>query len=61
MLLGDRVGAAALLAKALREGRGGRVILHLFAAFDGLRGYAPFDILIRPVEDSAHLARLFPH
>jgi DNA-binding SARP family transcriptional activator len=57
-LLGDRDEAVALFAMALREGFGGRRLAHLEPAFDGLRGYPPYEALIHPKEDPAHLAKI---
>jgi DNA-binding SARP family transcriptional activator/tetratricopeptide (TPR) repeat protein len=56
-LLGDRDRAIDLLSKAFQEGFG-RIPLHWAGPFDGLRGYARFDALARPVEDPEHLARV---
>lgn len=47
-LLGERESAVRLLRDAFRGGFEWRGVLHIVRAFDGLRGYQPYDDLIRP-------------
>ena len=47
-LLGDSAGAVALLRDAFRENGDIRPIVHLYYGLRQLRGYAPYDQLLRP-------------
>jgi DNA-binding SARP family transcriptional activator len=48
--LHDRETAVRLIAEAFRAGFDGRTVIHIQAPLQRLRGYAPFDALVRPVE-----------
>lgn len=60
-LLGDRDEAVALVAEMLRRGFPRELSFNILAGLDRLKGYAPFDQLVRPVEDPAHLAAYALH
>jgi hypothetical protein len=49
-LLGDREEAVSWLSASFREGNWDRRLLHTDQRFDGLRGYPPFEALVRPTE-----------
>jgi DNA-binding SARP family transcriptional activator len=49
-LLGDREEAVSWLSAAFREGNWDRRLVHADQRFDGLRGYPPFEALVRPPE-----------
>jgi hypothetical protein len=49
-LRGDREGAVALLRRAYDEGLLYRIVIHTDPDFESLRGYPPFEELIRPRE-----------
>ena len=49
-LLGEKAEAVALLEQATRSGLPNRQVLHSHIGLDGLKGYPPFDVLVRPVD-----------
>jgi len=48
--LGDRATAVRMIRDAYRAGFEWRNVIHVLLGFDRIRGYAPFEALIRPVE-----------
>jgi hypothetical protein len=46
--LGDKAGAVELLRQAIREGQGVGSEMHRLTEFQSLRGYPPFEEILRP-------------
>jgi len=46
--LGDKEGAVELLRQAIREGQGVGTEVHRLTEFQLLRGYPPFEEILRP-------------
>ncbi len=55
-LLNDKDEAVELLARAFRTGHSRSYSLNAKPAFDRLRGYSPYERLVRPVDDPGHRA-----
>ena len=49
-LLGEKAEAVALLEQATRSGLPNRQVLHSHIGLSGLKGYPPFDVLVRSVD-----------
>jgi DNA-binding SARP family transcriptional activator len=56
--LGDRDDAVYWLTRAFREGLRHRSFIHWYPPFIKLRGYAPFEALLRPVDDAEKIPPL---
>ena len=56
-LLDEKVEAVGLLTRAFRTGYSRSFSLNQFPAFDRLRGYPPYDSLVRPVDNPEHRAQ----
>jgi hypothetical protein len=49
-LLGEKAEAVALIEQATRRGFAYRHVIHIIPGMDLLKGYPPFDALVRPVD-----------